>query len=474
MANMLQSSQNQATTAPSFYTNYLTNLATKGQEAAGQAQFAGAQPLQTEAFCKVAKNFGAQQPSFQTGQGYVGQAAGQDVTGAAAPFLQAGTTASPLCAAKPLICSAVNLNLACLASQYMNPYINSAVQSMSDIAQRNIRQNLSPAATAAAVGSGQFGSQRGAQVLGQMKSQAEQDLNNQIAQMLTSGYNTAMCAAKAKQGALGTAAQTTSAAQQAQNQANLTAAQTAAQAAAQEGSLLNTAGSTMGTLGTQAGTQNLACINALATLGGQQQTIEQNRQNFPLTNLANLSTLLQGYSIPTSTQTTLCMSPLSGVAAVGTGLGALLQTNKCGKNLLCSITGSNSLTGLAGNALDWIGRKFSSSTPDATTNVADQSQCEVASGSWEQDPDTGEWKWTPRARGGLIEAKAIGGSVGGLESQMTGGMPSSEMCSGMVCCAGTICTPYAMARGGLASMIRAGQVGCMSTQKRGALPSKKG
>jgi len=478
MANMLQSSQNQATTAPGFYTDYLSGLATKGQAAAGQAQFAGAQPLQTEAFCKVATNFGAQQPAFQTGQKYVGQAAGQDVTGAAAPFLQAGTTASPLCAAKPLICGSANLNLADLASEYMNPYISTAVQSMSDIAQRNIRQNLSPAATAAAVGSGQFGSQRGAQVLGQVKSQAEQDLNNQIAQMLTSGFGQALCAAKSKQGALAQAAQTTSAAQQAQNQAELQAAQTAASAAAQEGSLLNTAGSTMGALGTGAGSQNLACINALATLGGQQQTIEQNRQNFPLTNLASLSTLLQGYSIPTSTKTTLCMSPLSGVAAVGTGLGALLQNDpKTGKNMLENITGSNSLTGLAGNTLDWLGRKFgsASTTPDATTSVADQSQDEVASGSWEQDPDTGEWSWKPAAAsGGLIKSHANGGSIGGLASQMTGGMPSSEMCSGMVCCAGAICTPYQMARGGLMKMIASGSVGCMSTKNRGGLPSKKG
>jgi len=472
MANMLQSSQTQATQAPSFYTDYLSGLATKGQEAAGQAQFAGEQPLQTKAFCKVATNFGTQQPAFQTGQGYVGQAAGQDVTGAAAPFLQAGTTASPLCAAKPLICQGANLNLACLASQYMSPYISSAINQMSDIAHRNIRQNLAPAATAAAVGSGQFGSRRGAQVLGQIQEQAEQDLNAQIASMLNQGYTTALCAAKSKQGALGQAAQTTATAQQAQNQAELQAAQTAANAAANEAQILNTAGQTMGTLGTQAGTQNLACINALATLGGQQQTIEQNRQNFPLTNLANLSTLLQGYSIPTSTKTTLCMSPLSGVAAVGTGLGALLQTNKCGTNLLCSITGSKTLGGLACSAFTGLKNVFSgSTTPDATTVVNDQSQCEVASGYWD---DCGNYHPPGSARGGLIQARAVGGSIGCITEQATGGMPSSDICSGMVCQAGAICTPYAMARGGLMKMIASGQIGCMSTKTRGALPTKRG
>ena len=472
MANMLQSSQTQATQAPGFYTDYLSNLATKGQQAAGQAQFAGEQPLQTQAFCKVATNFGAQQPAFQTGQGFVGQAAGQDVTGAALPYLQAGTSASPLCAAKPLICRGANLDLAGLASQYMSPYIQSAVQNMSDIAQRNIRQNLSPAATAAAVGSGQYGSRRGAQVLGQIQEQAQQDLNAQIANMLNQGYTTALCAAKSKQGALGQAAQTTATAQQAQNQAQLQAAQAAAQAAASEGQLLNTAGQTMGALGTQAGTQNLACINALATLGGQQQTIEQNRQNFPLTNLANLSTLLQGYSIPTATKTTLCMSPLSGVAAVGTGLGALLQNcTKTGKNLLCSITGSKTLGDLAGKALGGLGSIFGGGTSSgipALTN--DDLNFLIGTGANDKSyfDSNGNVIGCGEAKGGSITAKAMGGLV----CQATGGMPTAAECSGMVCQAGDVCSPYSMARGGLMKMIASGQIGCMSTKNHGALPSK--
>jgi len=319
MANMLQSSQNKETTAPSYYTDYLSNLATAGKTAACGAQFVGAQPLQTKAFEKACQNFGAQMPAIATGQGYVGQAAGQNVTGAAAPFLQAGTNASPLCAAKPLICQSANLNISCLASQYMSPYIQTAVQGMSDIAQRNIRNNLSPAATAAAVGSGQYGSQRGAQVLGQINAQAQQCLNAQIANMQNQGYAQALQAATAKQNALGQLAGTTANAQQAQNQAQLTAGQTAAQAAANQGQLLNTAGQNMGNLAQTGAGMNLACINALSTLGGQQQTIGQNEENFPLTKLASLGSLLQGYSIPVGTKTTLCMSPLSGLAAVGSG-----------------------------------------------------------------------------------------------------------------------------------------------------------
>lgn len=325
MANLLQSSQNKQTVAPSFYTDYLGNLATQGQAASGQAQFAGASPLQREAFCKAQTNFGDQQPAISTGQGLVGQAANQNVTGAAAPYLAAGTNASPLCAARPLICQSANLDLGNVASQYMSPYIQTAVQGLSDVAQRNIRNNLSPAATAAAVGSGQFGSQRGAQVLGQIQEQAQQDLNAKIAEMENTGYGQALAAAQAKQTALGQLANTTANAQQAQNQANLTAGQTASQAATNQGQLLNTAGTNMGTLAQTGANMNLACINALSTLGGQQQAIAQNQQNYPLTKLQSLASLLQGYSIPTSTKTTLCMSPLSGAAAMGTAGAAAIK-----------------------------------------------------------------------------------------------------------------------------------------------------
>lgn len=447
MANMLQSSQTQATQAPSFYTDYLSGLATAGQAAQQGAQYVGAQPLQTKAFETATQNAGAQQPAFRTGQQFVGQAAGQDITGAATPYLQAGTTASPLCAARPLICQSQNLDIACLAAQYMSPYKQTAVQTMSDIGQRNIRQNLSPAATAAAVGSGQFGSQRGAQVLGQIQSQAEQDLNAQIAQMLNTGFGQALCAAKAKQGTLTSLAQQTAAAQQAQNAANLQAAQTAGGLTAQQAQALTQAGLGAGQLGQQASAVNLACINALATLGGQQQTIEQNKQLFPLTTLSSLAGLLQGYQIPTSTKTTLCMSPLSGIAAVGTGLGGLLQTNKCGTNLLCTITGSKTFGNLACRAFTWLGGKINSPSNSYAGCYYDACGNLVYCQGFKS--------------GGHIQAKAEGGAIGCMSTVDGGAIPQGF-------CAPTCvtCTPYA-ARGGLM-----GATGCASTQYRGGLPFK--
>ena len=446
MANLLQSSQNKETTAPSYYTNYLSNLATQGQAAAGQACYVGAQPLQTKAFEAVCQNFGAQQPSIATGKSYIGQAAGQDVTGAAAPYLQAGTNASPLCAARPLICQTANLNLSCLASQYMSPYIQTAVQGMSDIAQRNIRNNLSPAATAAAVGSGQFGSQRGAQVLGQVNAQAQQDLNAQIANMENTGYAQALQAATAKQTALGNLANTTSTAQNAQNIGNLTAGQTAAQAAANEGQLLNTAGTNIGNLAQTGAGLNLACINALSTLGGQQQTIGQNAENYPLTKLASLGSLLQGYSIPVGTKTTLCMSPLSSLAAAGTGAMGLY---KCIPGFRDVVDKGFSKIGniFGGGAGADPGSLINDNTGGWMQDPTDNSGINDNTGSWMQDP---------------TDDSSFGDST----------FDDSSLDPGYFdCCYGN--SAFA-ARGGLIKSKARGYTGCASTAYRGALPQKKG
>ena len=377
MANLLQSSATKATTVPQFYTCYLQNLATKGQQAQACAQYVGAQPLQQEAFCKVSSNFGASQPTFQQGISTVGCAANKNVLGAAQPFLSAGTSASPLCAAKPLICQSANLNLGSVAQCYMSPYISSAVNQMSDIAQRNIQQNLAPQATAAAVGSGQFGSQRGAQVLGQVEANAEQCLNNTIANMENTGYGQALQGAGAKQGALSTLAGTTAQAQQAQNQANLTAGQTAGTLAGQCAQIKTQAGLGLGTLGSEAAAQNLSCINALSALGTQCQTIKQNAQCYPLSTLTKLSGLMQGQQIPTTVTSTMCMSPLSAAGAIGSGVLGLFCTPQGGTSLFCNV--KNSLSNL-----------------------------------------------TNSANGGLIQAKAHGGRVGCASLKHRGGLPSGS------------------------------------------------
>jgi uncharacterized membrane protein len=94
----------------------------------------------------------------------------------------------------------------------------------------------------------------------------------------------------------------------------------------------------MGTLGTQAAAQNLACINALATLGAQCQQIKQNAQCYDFTKLAKEASLMQGQAIPTSVKTTMCMSPLSAIGAAGAAAKASGLTCYLSKN--CVLKGA--------------------------------------------------------------------------------------------------------------------------------------
>ena len=326
MANLLQSNQQVQTTAPDYYTNYLSGIANQGQNAVNNAQYIGAQPLQNQAFSDIASTAGSTQPIFQQGVSNLSNAANTDVMGSAMPFLSQAATNNP----------------ALMAQSYMSPYASSTAQQMSDIAQRNIQQNLDPQATAAGVGSGQFGSQRGAQVLGQVNENAQQDLNANIANMLNTGYQSSLTAAGQQQNLLGQLGST------------------AGNLAAQQGQLQNQAGSNLGTLATQSGTQNLADINALATLGGQQQTIAQNQQLFPLNNLSTLSGMLRGYNVPTTTTTTANGSPLSGLSTLGSIAGGLFQNGANGSPSLASQLGgalTNGYSGIQsaiGNAYNYV------------------------------------------------------------------------------------------------------------------------
>jgi hypothetical protein len=290
MADLLQSSQKTETQAPSYYTNYLNSIASGGQNAAQGAKFVGAQPLQQKAFANVEQNVGNYQPTLNQATGTLGRA----------------STASPLDAANQYLSNA-NVDQSQLARQYMNPYTQDVVNSIATLGQRNIQQNLAPQATAAAVGSGQFGSKRGAEVLGQTIQNANTDILAQQNQALQTGYQNAMANAQ-KQQAL---------------QAQL--AQTAGNLSATEQANLINAATTGGNLAGQTQTLGLGDVNALATLGGQQQTIGQNEQMFPLTALSKQAELMRGLTIPTSTVSTYKGSPLSAAATIGSTVAGLAQ-----------------------------------------------------------------------------------------------------------------------------------------------------
>jgi hypothetical protein len=190
-------------------------------------------------------------------------------------------------------------------------------------------------------------------LLGQLGQTAGNLANTQASNLITGGTNLG----NLQQGANTTAANlgsTAANAQQGQNQANLTAGATAGNLAQQQASALNQAGLAKGTLASQSGQQNLADINATATLGGQQQTIEQNQQLFPLNNISTLSGALRGYNIPTTTTTTANGSPLSALTSIGTGTAALFQgtgPNGTGPSLYDTLTKAGGPLSQVGGAI---------------------------------------------------------------------------------------------------------------------------
>lgn len=270
----ITTTQQQATATPQFYLDYLNQIAKQGATAAQGAQFAGAQPLQEQAFRDVAQNVGNYQPALT---------------------------------------SAVNLANSVGSSNL--------AEAIGNLGQANIAYNLAPQATAGIIGSGQFGSSRGAGALGQVLANADLAITQQQQQALQ------------------------------QDMANKLAA------SQQLGTLANT-------------TQNLGLgdVNALATLGGQQQTIAQNQQLFPMQQLTAEAGLLKGATIPTATSSSYTgpipgaynNSPLAQIA----GVGSTLLGTGLGQTLFGSpATGGQAATsGLFGQAIG--------SLPNASTGTA--------------------------------------------------------------------------------------------------------
>lgn len=328
MANLLESSQTQATTAPQYFTDYLSNIAKSGTTAAQNAQYIGAQPLQQQAFQQAANFSNTYQPYLT--------AAGQTLGNAA----EAG---SPLSAASKYL-TAAETDPTQLATQYLNPYTKDVVQSIGEIGRRNIEQNLAPQATAAAVGSGQFGSQRGAQVLGQTIQNANRDILAQQNSALQTGYQNALDAAikqKTLEGSLGT---------------------TAGQLASAGQQNLSNIGTAQGNLATGAGNLGASNLTQLANLGGQQQTIGQNEQLFPLQNLSTLAGLLKGYTQPTTTTTTAQASPLATLGSMIAGGAGMFTPQYDSKGNALGTPFSNLATGLK-TGYNTISGLFNSNNP---------------------------------------------------------------------------------------------------------------
>lgn len=281
----VQTTQATTTTAPDWYNQFLSGLASGAQQAVQQGGIAPFSPLQTQAFQQAPEAVKAGQPALQ--------AAMTTATGAA---------------------GAPNI------SQFMNPYTSAVVDEIARRGQQNWQQTVAPGVTAGAVGSGQFGSTRGAQTLANAGRDVALGTTGLQSQALQSGY------------------------------------QNAVQAALQEQQIQNQLAQTMGQLSGAGYTQGTGGLSILSGLGAQQQALEQQRLNYPLTAAANAANVMRGFNIPTSTTQTFTgpmpgaygLSPLQQILGLTTGVGTLLASkrNKDGTLIQNSSLLSDVWTGL--------------------------------------------------------------------------------------------------------------------------------
>jgi len=158
--------QTATTTAPDWYSNYLSGIAQAGEQAVQTGGVAGFSPLQQQAFAAAPSAIQAGQPALQT--------ATETATGVATnPFMQN-------------------------VSQYMNPYTQSVIEEMNRLGQRQFRETLAPGVTAGAVGSGQFGSKRGMETYGNVARDVNRDILGAQAKYLAQGFDQATAMAKAQ------------------------------------------------------------------------------------------------------------------------------------------------------------------------------------------------------------------------------------------------------------------------------------
>jgi hypothetical protein len=308
----VETTQTATTTAPEFYNQFLSNLASGAQQGIQQGGIAPFSPLQQQAFQQAPQAIAAGQPALQAAMTTATGAGQYDIN----PF--------------------------------MNPYTSSVVDEIARRGQQNWQQTVAPGVTAGAVGSGQFGSTRGAQALANAARDVTLGTTGLQSQALQSGY------------------------------------QNAVQAALQEQQIQNQLAQTMGQLSGAGYTQGTGGLSVLSGLGAQQQALEQQRLNYPLTAAANAANVMRGFNIPTSTTQTFTgpmpgsyvPSPLQQLFGLTAGVGAMFAPSytSAGAAIPGSSIASALGSGLSG-AYDWFKNKFNQ--PDSSANPGEQITQEI-------------------------------------------------------------------------------------------------
>lgn len=166
VAPPVDTTKTSTTTAPTAYTNYLSNLAQAGTSALQVAPDKLVAPLtamQQQGYAAVPTAAESYKPQLAAAQETAGQVAG-------------GITPQNI-------------------QNFMNPYTTNVVNEMERLQQQNVQRNLMPQLKAGFVGSGGLGGQRYANATGQTLADLQSNLTGQQYGALSSGYQAALKAA---------------------------------------------------------------------------------------------------------------------------------------------------------------------------------------------------------------------------------------------------------------------------------------
>jgi hypothetical protein len=309
------STSNSTTTYPQWWQDAQKALILQSGQTAGQPytpypgqQVAGFTPAQQQSFDTTQAAAGSYQPGFQ--------AAGQAYANAANP----------------------NLNPAALQS-YLNPFTSNVVDTIAQLGNRNLTEQVLPQINNTFTGAGQFGSSRNADFTNRAIRDNQQAISNAQGAALSTGYQSSLAAEQAAQ----QRALQAGVAQQGLGQATQAAGLTGAGA--------------LNAIGTQQQNLNQTNLNTAYQNFLQQQQYPYQQENFLKGIISGVnpgSTTTGTQTMPTTNQPGIA-SQLAGLVTGGIGLGNALGlfgsgASSAGSGLgdIASIVGGGLIGGGAG------------------------------------------------------------------------------------------------------------------------------
>lgn len=263
----VESTRTTTATAPQYLTDYLTDLAKTGQAqlAKPPEELIAALPSNLQDLYKNAETVLGRYQAPLTSGAAAAESAAKKVTGAD-------------------------------ISAFYDPYQASVVNELARQSQQGVQRILLPQLRSAFAGTGGFGGQRYAGATGQALADVQSALTGKQAELMSTGYKSALDAALR------------------QNAQEIQAAQVLGQ---------------IGQAESQAGT---AATKALGDIGAQQLAYEQSKIEAPLTRAQNVAQIMRGYTYPTTTTelykgpaNVYGPSPLSQIAGLGSLIGAVTK-----------------------------------------------------------------------------------------------------------------------------------------------------